>query len=83
MTYCNLVPKFLTDFQYWERKKTSILYVQALHEKPNNKNSLRHPSSASQTNKFIHQVCQLGFKKGALLTVVTESQRFDPFYVLL
>ena len=38
---------------------------------------------AKQTNKFIHQVCQLVFKKGALLTVVTESQRFDPFYVLL
>ena len=37
MTYCNLVPKFLTDFQFWERKKTSILYVQALHEKPNKK----------------------------------------------
>jgi len=37
MTYCNLVPKFLRDFQYWERKKTSILYVQALHEKPNKK----------------------------------------------
>lgn len=54
MTYCNLVPKFLTDFQYWERKKTSILYVQALHEKPNKKILYATLAAlAKQTNSSI------------------------------